>query len=133
MPEISHLLDAAAAGERQAAADLLRFVSDELRKLAAARIAAEKPGHTLDATGLVHEAGFPVAAKLVKMRFRAGMTQSDAAEALGIPRRTADHHWKFARAWLADSLGRRSSEILTDFLAHSPDERGIGRENRTRR
>ena len=56
MPEITHLLDAAAAGNRQAAADLLPLVYDELRKLAAARMAAEKPGHTLDATGLVHEA-----------------------------------------------------------------------------
>ena len=56
MPEITHLLDAAAAGDRQAAADLLPLVYDELRKLAAARMAAERPGHTLDATALVHEA-----------------------------------------------------------------------------
>ena len=56
MLEISHLLDAAAAGDRQAAADLLPLVYDELRKLAAARMAAEQPGHTLDATALVHEA-----------------------------------------------------------------------------
>src|SRR3954452_1859843 len=56
MSEITHLLDAAAGGDRQAAADLLPLVYDELRKLAAARMAAERPGHTLDATGLVHEA-----------------------------------------------------------------------------
>src|SRR5580693_3170859 len=56
MSEITRLLDAAAAGDRQAAADLLPLVYDELRKLAAARMAAEKPGHTLDATALVHEA-----------------------------------------------------------------------------
>ncbi len=56
MPEISHLLDAAAAGDRHAAADLLPLVYDELRKLAAARMALEMPGHTLDATALVHEA-----------------------------------------------------------------------------
>src|SRR4051812_33737645 len=56
MSEITHLLDAAAAGDRQAAADLLPLVYDELRKLAAARMAAEKPGHTLNATALVHEA-----------------------------------------------------------------------------
>ena len=56
MSEITHLLNAAAAGDRQAAADLLPLVYDELRKLAAARMAAEKPGHTLDATALVHEA-----------------------------------------------------------------------------
>ena len=50
---------------------------------------------------------FPVAAELVKLRFFAGMTLGDAADALGIPRRTADRHWAFARAWLADALGRR--------------------------
>src|SRR3954453_8275800 len=52
MSEITRLLDAAAAGDHQAAADLLPLVYDELRKLAAARMAAEKPGHTLDATAL---------------------------------------------------------------------------------
>ena len=56
MPEITQLLDAAAAGDRRAAADLLPLVYDELRKLAAARMAAEAPGHTLNATALVHEA-----------------------------------------------------------------------------
>ena len=56
MTKITHLLEAAAAGDHQAAADLLPLVYDELRKLAAARMAAEKPGHTLDATALVHEA-----------------------------------------------------------------------------
>ena len=44
MTEITQLLEAAAAGDRQAAADLLPLVYDELRKLAAARMAAEKPG-----------------------------------------------------------------------------------------
>jgi DNA-directed RNA polymerase specialized sigma24 family protein len=47
---------------------------------------------------------FPVAAELVILRFFAGMTLDDAAEALGIPRRTADWHWAFARAWLAYAL-----------------------------
>src|SRR6478736_6358048 len=56
MSHITRLLDAAATGDRQAAADLLPLVYDELRKLAAARMAAEAPGHTLDATALVHEA-----------------------------------------------------------------------------
>src|SRR6266571_626177 len=56
MPDVTRLLDAAAAGDRRAAADLLPLVYDELRKLAAARIVGEAPGHTLDATALVHEA-----------------------------------------------------------------------------
>ncbi|CAN5153118.1 ECF-type sigma factor [soil metagenome] len=56
MPDVTRLLDAAAAGDCQAAADLLPLVYDELRKLAAVRVADEKPGNTLQATALVHEA-----------------------------------------------------------------------------
>jgi RNA polymerase sigma factor (TIGR02999 family) len=179
MSDLTRLLDAAAAGDRQAAADLLPLVYDELRKLAAAKLAAESPGHTLDPTALVHEAylrligdqrfdgrghffaaaaeamrrilvnhardrnrlkrgggrqrvdldrltglaaasdddllglddaldrlakDYPAAAALVKLRFFAGMTLWEAAEALAVPRRTADRHWSFARAWLADAL-----------------------------
>ena len=56
MSEVTRILEAAQQGDRQAAAKLLPLVYDELRKLAAARMAAETPGHTLDATALVHEA-----------------------------------------------------------------------------
>jgi RNA polymerase sigma factor (TIGR02999 family) len=56
MPDATRLLEAAAAGDRRAAADLLPLVYDELRRLAAVRMTAEAPGHTLDATALVHEA-----------------------------------------------------------------------------
>jgi RNA polymerase sigma factor (TIGR02999 family) len=56
MSEITRLLDAAQAGDHKSAAELLPLVYDELRKLAAARMAAERPDHTLDATALVHEA-----------------------------------------------------------------------------
>jgi hypothetical protein len=55
MSEMTHLLDASAAGDRKAATNLLPLVYDELRKLAAVPMAAEKPGHTLDATGPVHD------------------------------------------------------------------------------
>ena len=50
------MLEAAAAGDAQAASKLLPLVYDELRKLAAAKMAHEKRGQTLDATALVHEA-----------------------------------------------------------------------------
>src|SRR5262245_3836813 len=56
MSDVTRLLDAAAAGDRKAAADLLPLVYDELRKLAAARMAAEPPDQTLQPTALVHEA-----------------------------------------------------------------------------
>ena len=56
MPDVTQLLGAAAAGDRQAAADLLPLVYDQLRQLAAARMAAEPPDQTLQPTALVHEA-----------------------------------------------------------------------------
>jgi RNA polymerase sigma factor (TIGR02999 family) len=56
MSDVTRLIEAAQAGDRQAAADLLPLVYDELRKLAAGHMANEAPGHTLDATALVHEA-----------------------------------------------------------------------------
>jgi RNA polymerase sigma factor (TIGR02999 family) len=56
MPEVTRLLEAAAAGDRRAADDLLPVVYDELRKFAAGHMANEAPGNTLDATALVHEA-----------------------------------------------------------------------------
>src|SRR5262245_26164648 len=56
MADVTRLLDAAAAGDPKAAAELLPLVYDELRKLAAARMADEQPGQTLQATALVHEA-----------------------------------------------------------------------------
>jgi RNA polymerase sigma factor (TIGR02999 family) len=56
MADFTRLLDAAAAGDAKAAAELLPLVYDELRKLAAAQLAGEKPGQTFQATALVHEA-----------------------------------------------------------------------------
>jgi RNA polymerase sigma factor (TIGR02999 family) len=56
MADVTQILAAVKAGDPKAAATLLPLVYDELRKLAAARMAAEKPGQTLQATALVHEA-----------------------------------------------------------------------------
>jgi len=56
MPDVTRLVDAAAAGDPQAAAELLPLAYDELRRLAAHRLAGEKAGHTLQPTALVHEA-----------------------------------------------------------------------------
>ena len=175
MNDVTGLLEAAERGDRQAAAELLPLVYDELRQLAAAKLAHEKPGQTLDATALVHEAYLrlvgdqhfdnrghffaaaaeamrrilvesarrkaslkrggdltrqpldgadvalqrppeellavhdsldrlaeinPRAAELVKLRYFAGFTLEEAAEALGISPRTADSVWAYARAWL---------------------------------
>ena len=183
MSDVTRLLDAAAAGDRQALGDLLPLVYDELRKLAAVRMAAESPDQTLQPTALVHEAYLrlvgpadclrwdgrghffaaaaeamrrilvdaarrkqsrkhggdqrrqeidasalvapetdldlvaldaalvqlaeqdPVKAKLVELRFFAGLTGVQAAEVLGISASAADRLWVFTRAWLRRELG----------------------------
>ena len=56
MSEVTQIVNAIERGDPKAAAELLPLVYDELRKLAAARMAEEKPGQTLQATALVHEA-----------------------------------------------------------------------------
>ena len=182
MADVTRLLDAAAAGDHRAAGDLLPLVYDELRTLAAARMAAESPGHTLQPTALVHEAYLrlvgptdglrwdgrghffaaaaeamrrvlvdtarrkrthkhggdrprvelpdvpaepevaddrllaldaaltrlaaedPVAARVVELRYFAGLSIEDAAAALGLSRATAYRHWTYARAWLKDAI-----------------------------
>ena len=178
MSDVTRLLDAAAAGDRQATADLLPLVYDELRELAAARMAAEAPGHTLNATALVHEAYLrlvgdqhfdgrghffaaaaeamrrilveaarrkaavrhgggrrrvpledahriqespeglldlddalsrfaavePAKAKLVELRFFAGLSVNEAAAVLSVSPATAARWWEFARLWLYAEL-----------------------------
>jgi RNA polymerase sigma factor (TIGR02999 family) len=184
MSEVTRILEAIDQGDPQAAAQLLPLVYDELRKLAAAKLAHEKPGQTLDATGLVHEAYLRLVgggrsaseafanrrhflaaaaeamrrilvdrarqrkclkrggdrkrlrldqlhleaeqtpaeflalhealerleakdqrkAALVKLRFFAGLSNEQAAEALGISPSTADNDWAYARAWLRVEL-----------------------------
>jgi hypothetical protein len=56
MSEVTRILSAIEQGDPSAAAELLPLVYDELRKLAAQKLAQEKPGQTLQATALVHEA-----------------------------------------------------------------------------
>jgi RNA polymerase sigma factor (TIGR02999 family) len=183
MNDMTRILSAIEQGDPQAAEQLLPLVYDELRKLAAQRLAQEKPGQTLQATALVHDAYLrlvgtneaknwnsrghffaaaaeamrrilvnrardkqrlkrgggrewvsldeaeiaheadgvdvlainealdglareePACADLVKLRFFAGLTQEESAQALGVTRRTADRYWAFARAWLFQALG----------------------------
>ena len=56
MSDVTHILSQIESGDPSAAEQLLPLVYDELRKLAAAKLAQEKPGQTLQATALVHEA-----------------------------------------------------------------------------
>ena len=189
MSDVTRLLDAAAAGDRLAAAQLLPVVYDELRRLAAAKMVEENPGHTLDATALVHEAYLrltgnqsfesrshfmraaaeamrrilvdhararaadkrggsrervpldeavrstespedilaledalerfaveePRKAELVVLRFFAGMTIPEAAQALGVSVPTAERWWAFARTWLYADLEGTIQESRDGF------------------
>ncbi len=178
MSDVTRILSQIESGDPSAAEQLLPLVYEELRKLAAVRLAQEKPGQTLQATALVHDAYIrlvdvenaqhwdsrghffaaaaeamrriivegarrrqrlkrggdltrldtgeldfvsevpderlvdideslerlvredPSAAALVKLRFYAGMSISEAADVLGISRTNAYEQWACARAWL---------------------------------
>jgi RNA polymerase sigma factor (TIGR02999 family) len=184
MADVTQILSQIESGDQAAAEQLLPLVYEELRKLAAARLTHEKPGQTLQATALVHEAYLRLvdcttppdwnsrghffaaaaeamrrillnrardkkrhkrgggreridldqvvialdapaeellelneamnelaerdlhSAKLVKLRFFAGLSLKEAADVLGLTRRQADRHWAYARAWLFDRLRR---------------------------
>jgi len=193
MSEVTRILSAIDQGDPHAAEQLLPLVYDELRRLAAQKLAQEKPGQTLEATALVHEAYLrlvdvskaqewdsrghffaaaaeamrrilvdnarrkrrpkhggdrirldldaaapiaqtptddlveldealsqlettdAVAARLVKLRYFAGLSMPHSAEALGISLRTAERNWTYARIWLHRELSR------ADEAAAEPD------------
>lgn len=187
MTDVTQILSQIESGDPAAAEQLLPLVYEELRKLAAARMAEEAPDQTLQATALVHDAyirlvdsdkaqhwdsrghffsaaaeamrrilvdrardkkrlkrghpprrvelnkieiairtppeevlaldealaqfsaEYPECGQLVKLRFFAGLSLRESALALGIPQRTADRNWAFARAWLHRKLHDDSS------------------------
>jgi len=180
--EVTQILERIGDGDGVAAGQLLPLVYREMRKLAAQKLAHEKAGQTLDATGLVHEAYLrlvgpadskrwkdrghffaaaaeamrrilvdnarhkqrpkhagdrqrveldkaccladkgaeqvllvndalnqlaqesPQKAELVKLRYFAGMSAQEAADALGISRATADRYWSYAKVFLYCAL-----------------------------
>jgi RNA polymerase sigma factor (TIGR02999 family) len=182
MSDVTRILSAINQSDPQATAQLLPLVYEELRRLAAQRLAQERPGQTLEPTALVHEAYLrlvgrqeqqdwngrnhffaaaaeamrrilvetarrkqgpkhggrlrridadlnllaaqapegdllaldealtrlardsPVRAELVKLRFFAGLTVSEAAGVLGISLATAERYWTYARTWLYAEL-----------------------------
>jgi RNA polymerase sigma factor (TIGR02999 family) len=82
MPEVTQLLSAIEKGDGQAATQLLPLVYEELRRLAAARLAQEKPGQTLQATALVHEAYLRLVAESDQQWNSRGHFFAAAAEAM---------------------------------------------------
>jgi RNA polymerase sigma factor (TIGR02999 family) len=117
MSDLTHLIEAAQKGDRRAAAELLPLVYDELRRLAAAKMAAEKPGHTLDATALVHEAYL----RLVGDQQFDGRGHFFAAAAEAMRRILVNHARDRKR--LKRAGGRVRLELLDQngFLAEDPD------------
>ena len=117
MNDVTRILTAIEQGDGQAAEQLLPLVYDELRKLAAAQMAAENPGHTLNATALVHEAYL----RLVGDQHfdDRGHFFAAAAEAM---RRILVNHAR-DRKRLKRSGGRRRLELLDQVgsLAEDPD------------
>ena len=117
MSDLTRLIESVQQGNRQAAAELLPLVYDELRKLAAAKMAAEAPGHTLDATALVHEAYL----RLVGDQDFEGRGHFFAAAAEAMRRILVNHARNRKR--LKRSGGRRRLELLDQVgsLAEDPD------------
>jgi RNA polymerase sigma factor (TIGR02999 family) len=117
MSDVTRLLDAAAAGDRKAAADLLPLVYDELRKLAAGRMAVEARDHTLQPTALVHEAYL----RLVGDQHFDGREHFFAAAACAMRRILVNHARDRKR--LKRGGGGIRLELLdqADWLAEDPD------------
>src|ERR1700691_4714902 len=118
MPEITQILDAAHAGDRRAVAQLLPLVYDELRNLAAAKMAAEAPGHTLDATALVHEAYL----RLVGDQQFDGRGHFFAAAAEAMRRILVNHARDRNRLKRGGSRHRVDLDRLTDVAAVRDDD-----------
>jgi RNA polymerase sigma factor (TIGR02999 family) len=105
-------------GDPHAAKQLLPLIYDQLRRLAAAKLATEKPGHTLDATALVHEAFLKLGGE------RSVATKSDylkaAAEAM---RRILVDHARARNA--AKRGGGRRVELESDHLVSRPADENL--------
>jgi RNA polymerase sigma factor (TIGR02999 family) len=112
--DVTRLLEAAHGGDKQAAAELLPLVYDELRRLATAKMAGEKPGHTLNATALVHEAYL----RLTGRETFSSRSHFLRAAAAAMRRVLVDH----ARAKSAAKRGGEGQriELELDHLAMAP-------------
>jgi RNA polymerase sigma factor (TIGR02999 family) len=120
MNEVTNILSAIEQGDPHAAAQLLPLVYDQLRKLAAQRLAQEQPGQTLDATALVHEAYLRLIGPADADRWRdRGHFFSAAAEAM---RRILVDQARRKRAEKRGGGGRRFELSEADrVVIHDPD------------
>jgi RNA polymerase sigma factor (TIGR02999 family) len=116
MADVTHILDAAAGGDPQAAGQLLPLVYDELRRLAAGQMAREKPGQTLSPTALVHEAYL----RLIGDQQFANRRHFFAAAAETMRRILVEAARRKGR--LRHGGGRQRVELAEDLAAERPDE-----------
>ena len=93
MSELTRILSEVEQGDPHAAGQLLPLVYDELRKLAAQKLAQEKPGQTLQATALVHEAFLRLVGS------GGGRSYQDRGHFFAAAA-TAKRDWTYARTWL---------------------------------
>src|SRR5262245_44154563 len=118
MSEVTRILSALEQGDPSAAEQLLPLVYDELRKIAATQMANEKPGHTLDATALVHEAYL----RLVGDQHFESRRHFFAAAAEAMRRILVESARRKAR--LKRGGGRHRCELREDDrIAQPPDDR----------
>jgi RNA polymerase sigma factor (TIGR02999 family) len=122
MNEVTRILSAVENGEPQAAEQLLPLVYDELRRLAAQRLAREKPGQTLQATALVHEAYLRlVDTEAVRRWDSRGHFFAAAAEAM---RRILVEQAR-RRGRVRHGGGLRRVDLLDEAAAGPPDDEQI--------
>src|SRR5262245_16865359 len=115
MSDVTRILSAIEHGDPAAAAQLLPLVYDELRRLAAQKLAQEKPGQTLDGTALVHEAYLRLVGPADAARWRdQGHFFAAAAEAM---RRILVESARRKRAQKRGSGGRRFALDEADRVA----------------
>ena len=115
MSDVTRLVEAAASGDRRAAADLLPLVYAELRQLGRAKMAREQPGQTLQPTALVHEAYLRLAAQdRVQWRNRAHFM----GVAAQLMRRVLVDH---ARATHAQKRGGHDTRVSIDDVDPGSD------------
>ncbi len=118
MSDVTHILSQIESGDPLAAEQLLPLVYDELRKLAAARLAQEKPGQTLQATALVHEAYLRLVGNETERTYR-DRSHFFASAATAMRRILIDN----ARAKQSDKRGGvRHRQPLEDVAAPLPDD-----------
>jgi RNA polymerase sigma factor (TIGR02999 family) len=124
MNDVTRILDAMEQGDPRAAEQLLPLVYDELRKLAAQKLAQEKPGQTLEATGLVHEAYLRLVGAAEEKRWdNRGHFFAAAAEAMrrilvdSARRKRSDKHGGGMIRQDLDEIQLAAPELCEDLLA----------------